>query len=550
MATRFYLPASGTAPLGSLAVDSQWELSDSLDRRPCDVVKSNTSLTQKSATWSSTTTQQWVWVQFQSKRLAAGYSWTTADTVSMVIKCAEAVAQVDSHLCYVIRVVSGDGSTIRGTIGSYLTTSSEYPTSLATIATRIHDARTSGASNFSSQAGDRIIIEIGHHGVSPALNVAYHNYGDPTATQDFSLAAGDTNDYVPWVELSRDVSFVLTDTQPAYTKGASSPTPAVAKAYLEGSNPSYPASDSQPAYTKGSTSPTPTQISAYTRGSTVATPTSISAYLKGGIIATPSSKSAYLIGSTSPTPTQQSAFLQGGVIATPTVLHAFLQGGTGALDNQSAYTSGLAYEVDNQVAFTQGSFYKVENKSAFTQGSIDITDSVLAFLLGGIAVNDSVSAYTEGYTVGGEISTSNHAFTIGIDNNLIPDGDVNKVGVWKNELEQTTNLYLSVDETIADDNDYVYNIDPTDGDYIEFSLTNPSGTPGSGDVVIFVRAKSTTEYPILSFALYQGGTLISGWGGGTTSSVAQTYYLTLTPAQKSNITDWTDLRVRIYLDMS
>lgn len=209
MATRIYLPSSGTAPLGSLAVDSQWELSGSLVRLPCNVSKSNTSLTQKYGQWESTTTQQWVWAQFQSPQMNAGYSWTTSETVSMVIKVAEAVAQVDSHLCYVIRVVSGDGATIRGTVGAYLATSTEYPTSLGAIATRIHDARTDGASNFSSLTGDRLIIEIGHHGVSPALNLAYHNYGDPVGTDDYPLTAGETTDLCPWVEFSGTLPFPI-----------------------------------------------------------------------------------------------------------------------------------------------------------------------------------------------------------------------------------------------------------------------------------------------------------------------------------------------------
>lgn len=208
MATRIYLPSSGTAPLGSLAVDTNWELSGSLVRLPCDTAKSNTPLTQKSGQWSSATTQQWVWTQFQSPPMTAGYSWTTSDTVSMVIKVAESIAQGDSHLAYVVRVVSGDGATIRGVIGLYHATSTEYPTSLATIATRIHNARTAGATNFSSIIGDRIIIEIGHHGVTPDVAaIVYHNYGDPSAVQDQILAAGETTDYCPWVELSRTVSF-------------------------------------------------------------------------------------------------------------------------------------------------------------------------------------------------------------------------------------------------------------------------------------------------------------------------------------------------------
>ncbi len=224
MATRFYLPISGTPPLGSLAVDSNWELTDNLTRLPCFTTKQNTALTQVSAVWSAVVTQQWCWRQWQSEPMAAAYNWTTADTVSMVIKCAESVAQVDSHLAYVIRVVSGDGSVIRGVIGLYHATSTEYPTSLATIATRIHSARVNGATNFSSQIGDRIIIEIGHHGVTPSLATVYHNYGDPSGTGDFALTEGLTTDLCPWVELSRTISFGSQSIEEASTLAVSNKT--------------------------------------------------------------------------------------------------------------------------------------------------------------------------------------------------------------------------------------------------------------------------------------------------------------------------------------
>jgi hypothetical protein len=148
-------------------------------------------------------------LQFQSPVLTEAYNWTTADTVSMVIKCAESAAQVDSHLAYVVRVVSGDGATIRGVIGLFHATSTEFPTSIATIATRIHDARVDGASNFSSQVGDRIIVEIGVHGVTPSLAQVQMNLGDPSATGDYALTAGLTTDLCPWVELSRTVVFGL-----------------------------------------------------------------------------------------------------------------------------------------------------------------------------------------------------------------------------------------------------------------------------------------------------------------------------------------------------
>lgn len=206
MATRFYLPASGTAPLGSLGVRSDWELSTGLTRVPCLTYKTNTALANDGKTWGSASTQQWCWRQYQSQELLAAYDWTTSDTVSMVIgKCYETTTSGDTHLAYIVRVVSNDGSVERGVIGLYHATSTEYPLA-ASAATRIHSARTNGATTFSSQIGDRIIIELGLHGVTPALEAIQMRFGDPSGTADFALTAALTTDLCPWVELSRTVS--------------------------------------------------------------------------------------------------------------------------------------------------------------------------------------------------------------------------------------------------------------------------------------------------------------------------------------------------------
>jgi hypothetical protein len=205
MATRFYLPSSGTPPLSSLAKDSAWELETGLVRLPTVTEKSNTALATSTRTWPATTTQQWCWYQFQSEPLLTALSWTTAEAVSMVIgKLAETTTSGDSHLVYSVRVVSNDGSTVRGTIGLYHATSTELAL-MASAATRIHSARVTGATNFNSQVGDRIIIEIGLHGVTPALEAIQMRIGDPTATDNFALTAALTTDLVSWVLLTQNV---------------------------------------------------------------------------------------------------------------------------------------------------------------------------------------------------------------------------------------------------------------------------------------------------------------------------------------------------------
>jgi hypothetical protein len=126
----------------------------------------------------------------------------------MVIgKCGEPAAlTADTHLAYVVRVVNGPGTVIRGVVGLFHATSTEFP-DVASAATRIHSARTNGATNFTSFAGDRLVIELGMHGVTPALVQVQIRVGDPVDATDFALTAALTTDLTPWVELSKTVAF-------------------------------------------------------------------------------------------------------------------------------------------------------------------------------------------------------------------------------------------------------------------------------------------------------------------------------------------------------
>lgn len=205
MATRFYLPASGTSPLASQAVDSTWEGSAStFFRAPLGTSKTNTALTNFAAVFGSTATRQDCWAQWASEPLSRCHRFTTADTISMVVRGLEDNAAVDGHLAYVVRVVSGDGSVVRGTLATYMATSTELTTSALT---RIHNAR-AFAGSVIAFAGDRIVVEIGSHGVTPSTsyNLTWR-FGDPTGTSDFALTAGLTTDLCPWVEFSQTLSF-------------------------------------------------------------------------------------------------------------------------------------------------------------------------------------------------------------------------------------------------------------------------------------------------------------------------------------------------------
>ncbi len=196
------MPASGTAP-ASPATDSNWEyLYTGWTRRPLVRSKSNTALATLSQTYGATATSQKLYAQWVSETLDVDQ--TISGTVSMVVgKCGETSTSGDAHLAFSLRVVKPDG-TFRGTLLLYHATSTEFPL-IASAATRIHSAR--AITSLACLAGDRLVLEIGIHAVTPANEVMQMRFGDPSATADFALTAGLTTDLDPWMELSANLTF-------------------------------------------------------------------------------------------------------------------------------------------------------------------------------------------------------------------------------------------------------------------------------------------------------------------------------------------------------
>jgi hypothetical protein len=200
MAVRFYMPSSGAAPI-SPAVDAAWERSASVFfRAPSPTVRSNTTLTDKSALFGATTTSQTCWAQFITDTL--DLDQLIGGTVSMVIRGLEFSLSEDLHLAFNLWVVTPT-LTNRGTLKLQHATATEYA---VTAETRIFNAITLTATNCS--AGDRLVMEVGMHGVTPANggnNVL--RFGDQSATADFALTSGLTTDLNPWWSLSQNVTF-------------------------------------------------------------------------------------------------------------------------------------------------------------------------------------------------------------------------------------------------------------------------------------------------------------------------------------------------------
>lgn len=214
MATRFYLPASGSPPVTPV-LGSGWEQTTGWSALPTDVTKSNTALANGTARTKDDTiaaTDRLDRVYVTSQQLAAQ---TITGTFSMVQRGFESATANNAWLQVMIRVVSTDGQTQRGTLyaGSTATTQSatvgaenqEFQVS-GNTATKIKNAL--AVSSVSAQAGDRITIEIGYRANNTtSTGSCTLRYGDPTGTADYALTADLTTDLCPWVELSHNVTW-------------------------------------------------------------------------------------------------------------------------------------------------------------------------------------------------------------------------------------------------------------------------------------------------------------------------------------------------------
>lgn len=201
--TRFYFPSSGNAPNISPAYDSGWEQTGSADRLiliPKLQLDVATSRTGKQISVPNTTTQDILFRQFVSGPIPPT-NFKTTDTVSAIIRCVESTANANASLAIVVKVVSQDGSVVRGILYSNFNIDSEFPT---TDATRIMNSVNISA--LQTQPGDRLVIETGIHVATPSgSGNATLRFGNNSTSGDFAMTSGLTTDLNPWFEISKDL---------------------------------------------------------------------------------------------------------------------------------------------------------------------------------------------------------------------------------------------------------------------------------------------------------------------------------------------------------
>ena len=204
MPTRLYLQSTGAGAVNPAFADGGWERDHgSYASRPMATAKANSALTTVSGVFGATATSQTRYHTFVSDTLDVAQ--TISGNFTMVIgKCAETSTSGDAHLAHALRVVDGVTGAHKATLHTRMATSTEFAL-IASAATRIQASI--AMTSYAAAAGDRLVLEIGVHGVTPANEVMQMRFGDPTAVADFALTAALTTDLVPWAELSGIVTF-------------------------------------------------------------------------------------------------------------------------------------------------------------------------------------------------------------------------------------------------------------------------------------------------------------------------------------------------------
>ena len=209
MATRFYLPSSGTAPV-TPSYDAGWEDTSIAVRLNATTYKESTAMTTVSFADATNTNKDILFRQYITPPIVA--QTIAAQTLKFQIRGAERIAGNNMFTAIGARVVSNDGITVVGTLLAVTKDGLEVDAS-TTLENRLFSATTT---QVIANEGDRIVIEIGTGGDPANTGGADHDsdlrIGD-VAASDLAEDDTTTTDNNPWVEFTtltmRNVDYKL-----------------------------------------------------------------------------------------------------------------------------------------------------------------------------------------------------------------------------------------------------------------------------------------------------------------------------------------------------
>lgn len=130
---------------------------------------------------------------------------------------------------------------------------------------------------------------------------------------------------------------------------------------------------------------------------------------------------------------------------------------------------------------------------------------------------------------------------------LRPDAD-DTDGSWTDQSGGTT-LYAAIDETDADDADYIRSVASPSADACKIRLSNPASAPAEPLRVRYRFRKGGDETIDLVVRLYEGAGIIATWTHTDISNSFVTETQTLSGAEFASITDFDDLYIGFEADV-
>lgn len=202
-ATRFYFPAEGSGtPAVSPPYSAVWEQTGQATRLKLLYKQTLSSLSTLANTGTRTvpitTTQDILCNQFTSDPIPAQ---KIIGSFAIVMRALESATTANVNLAFVVKVVSQDGQTTRGTLWDATTgVDTEFGTTAST-------RQTLGANvtSVTTQPGDRIVVEIGAHAAAPTAATTYTMRQGTSAATDFARTSGLTTNLNPWCEFGQDL---------------------------------------------------------------------------------------------------------------------------------------------------------------------------------------------------------------------------------------------------------------------------------------------------------------------------------------------------------
>ena len=204
MATRFYLPASAASTPITPTPDAAWENTSILARAMTSTSPISDAMTTVSfAEGTNTANQDILFRQHVSAELSAGQTITGSQALKAQVRVAQTNDNNNLVLAVGIRVLNG--TTVQKTV--LAVTRDALEANLSTLENRQFTA-TSAATDYTTVAGDRLVIETGMGG-TPGIASDHDSsmrFGDAAAS-DLPENNTATTDDNPWVELTDTLTF-------------------------------------------------------------------------------------------------------------------------------------------------------------------------------------------------------------------------------------------------------------------------------------------------------------------------------------------------------